>query len=117
MDGVFVQSGDMDLQDGEQFAFVSRVIPDFKFIGEDGAGAQTVDLLVRMRDAPGGNLVTDANVAVDSETQVKNIRGRGRQFALKVSSHNDSSQNTANRLGVGWRLGSTRLDVKPDGRQ
>ena len=33
MDGVFVQSGDMDLQDGEQFAFVSRVIPDFKFIG------------------------------------------------------------------------------------
>lgn len=117
MDGVFVQSGDMDLQDGEQFAFVSRVIPDFKFIGEDGAGAQTVDLLVRMRDAPGGSFVTDANVAVDSETQVKNIRGRGRQFALKVSSYNDSSQNTANRLGVGWRLGSTRLDVKPDGRQ
>ena len=70
-----------------------------------------------MRDAPGGSFVTDANVAVDSETQVMNIRGRGRQFALKVTSYNDSSQNTANRLGVGWRLGSTRLDVKPDGRQ
>jgi len=117
MDNVSIQSGDIDIGDGEQFAFVSRVIPDFKFIGTDGAGPQTVDLIVKMRDAPGGTLVADATIPVDAETQVKNIRGRGRQFSLNVSSFNDGSNNNANRLGVGWRLGSTRLDVKPDGRQ
>ena len=70
-----------------------------------------------MRDAPGGTLTADATIPVDAETKVTNIRGRGRQFSLNVTSFNDGSNNNANRLGVGWRLGSTRLDVKPDGRQ
>ena len=37
-----------------------------------------------------------------------NTRVRGRQLILKVSSDN---------LGTAWQLGSTRIDIRPDGRR
>jgi len=37
-----------------------------------------------------------------------NTRVRGRQLILKVSSTN---------LGTTWQLGSTRIDIRPDGRR
>jgi len=35
-------------------------------------------------------------------------RARGRQMIMKISS---------NVLGTSWQLGSTRIDIRPDGRR
>ena len=45
---------------------------------------------------------------VEQFTNQVNLRLRGRSFAVKVASSD---------TGVTWRLGSPRLDVKPDGRR
>ena len=36
MDGVFIESADIDIADGENFAFVKKVIPDVLFSSETG---------------------------------------------------------------------------------
>jgi hypothetical protein len=48
-----------------------------------------------------------AATVAQSATQ-NNIRARGRAFGLRVESDG---------LGVAWRLGSPRLDIRPDGGQ
>ena len=53
--------------------------------------------------------------AVQSNTGQVNIRARGRQVALRIESDDDASNN--GNLGIGWRLGATRLDVRQDGRR
>ena len=45
---------------------------------------------------------------VEQFTDQIHLRLRGRSFAMRIES-------TA--TGVGWRLGSPRLDVRPDGRR
>jgi hypothetical protein len=47
-------------------------------------------------------------VPVEQFTDQVNLRLRGRSFAMRIES-------TA--TGVGWRLGSPRLDIRPDGRR
>ena len=48
-------------------------------------------------------------------TQKLDTRIRARQLTFRVESDDDNSSGV--RLGVGWRLGDTRLDIKPDGRR
>ena len=73
-------------------------------------------MTLKTRNAPGGQyLQTDAttvtktaSVPIEQFTQQANVRLRGRSFALRVES--DST-------GVAWRLGSPRIDVRPDGKR
>ena len=55
-----------------------------------------------------GSITQTAVLPVEEFTQQLNIRVRGRQMAVKVSS---------DALGVQWQLGSPRLDMRPDGRR
>ena len=113
MTGVFIESADMDLGDGEQFAFVSKVIPDLKFISEGGGN---VKLLTKVRNFP-GDPIDDTSISSSSvitpTTQQSFIRSRGRQFVLRVESNDGDSGNR----GAGWRLGATRLELRSDGRR
>ena len=49
-----------------------------------------------------------ASVPVEQFTNDVNVRLRGRSMAFKVSSAD---------TGIAWRLGSPRVEVKPDGRR
>jgi hypothetical protein len=113
MTGVFIESSDFDLGDGEQFAFARRIIPDFKFI-EDQNNC-SVNVVVKTRNFPGDSLTTNSTNEVSSTTQQSFIRARARQMALRVESNDDASNN--GNLGVGWRLGATRIDIKADGKR
>ena len=44
MTNVFIESSDMDIGDGEQFSFIKRIIPDYKFIQDDNNGNVNVVL-------------------------------------------------------------------------
>jgi len=58
----------------------------------------------------GGGSAREVQVSteIDNYTDIVNIRMRGRDMALKVSS--DS-------LGTRWQLGTPRLNMRPDGRR
>ena len=114
MDNVFIESSDFDLEDGDYFSFVRKVIPDVKFTGNGGTG-QTINFVLKSRNFPGDSLSTDTTQTVTASTQKLDTRIRARQVALRIESDDDNSEEI--RLGVGWRLGDTRLDLKPDGRR
>tara|TARA_A100000172_G_scaffold29573_1_gene17542 strand:+ start:416 stop:2311 length:1896 start_codon:yes stop_codon:yes gene_type:complete len=114
MDNVFVESADFDLGDGEQFQFVRRCIPDVKFTGDSGT-TQTLNFVLKARNFPGESLTTDQTTSFTSSTTKIDTRARGRQAAVRFESDDDGTTGT--RLGVGFRIGGTRLDLQPNGRR
>ena len=113
MTGVFIESSDFDLGDGDQFAFARRIIPDFKFIENENNGS--VNIVVKTRNFPGDTLATNSTNEIASTTQQSFIRARARQMALRFESNDDASDD--GNLGIGWRLGATRIDIKADGKR
>jgi hypothetical protein len=114
MDNVFIESADFDLGDGEQFQFVRRCIPDVKFTGDSGA-TQTMNFVLKARNFPGESLTTDQTTAFTGSTTKIDTRARGRQAVVRFESDDDGA--TGARLGVGFRIGGTRLDLQPNGRR
>tara|TARA_R100001126_G_scaffold21529_1_gene10557 strand:- start:8070 stop:9938 length:1869 start_codon:yes stop_codon:yes gene_type:complete len=113
MTGVFIESSDFDLGDGDEFAFARRIIPDFNFI--ENQNDCSVNIVVKTRNFPGDSLSTNSTNEIQSTTQQSFIRARARQMAIRVES-NDDATNDGN-LGIGWRLGATRIEVQPDGKR
>jgi hypothetical protein len=110
----YVQSSPVDLGDGEQFMFVSRVIPDITFRNSTNDPSATMTLTAQ--NFPGGEFFGDqpspvarsATVPVERYTQQTFVRLRGRAMALRIES---------NKVGTAWRLGSPRVSLRTDGRR
>ena len=110
-----IESSQMDIGEGDNFVFLRRVIPDITFEGST-VSSPAVNFTLKTRNFPGGkylqtstNAVTrSATTPVEQFTDQVNIRLRGRSFALRIE------EGTA---GVRWRLGSPRIDIRPDGRR
>ena len=113
MTNVFIESADFDLGEGDMYQSISRIIPDVKFTGSANTGAegQTLDIVLKRRNFPGEELTTAVTSACTSVTTKIDTRVRGRQAVLRVQS-NDTNTND---VGMGFRLGATRIDIKPDG--
>ena len=95
-----IESGDIDIADGDNFMSISRFIPDFKNqIGE-------VDITLKSRPYPSTTQRSHGPFTVTTSTNKKDTRIRGRQLALRVSS---------NAVDDKWRYGTLRFDAKPDG--
>ena len=113
MTNVFIESSDFDIGEGDQFTFIRRIIPDFKFIENQNNGS--INIVVKTRNFPGDSLTTNSTNEISETTQQAYVRGRARQMVLRFES-NDDADNDGN-LGIGWRLGATRIDIKADGRR
>ena len=110
----YIESSTVDIAEGDQFMFASRIIPDITFRNSDNS--PTATFTIKARNYPGGSyfgasnnaVVSTAIVPVQLFTEQSFIRVRGRSVALRVES---------NQVNTAWRLGSPRLDVRPDGRR
>ena len=111
----YIESADFDIDDGDKFTFVQRIIPDIDFEGSIEAYPE-VTYSIKARNFPGGGFSSQDDRVV-AKTVVTNIdrytpqvwvRLRGRQMAIRIDS---------NRVGVQWQLGATRMDLRPDGRK
>jgi hypothetical protein len=111
----FIQTADFDIGDGDQFSFVSRIIPDVKFLGSS-TNTPAVTLSLYPHNYPGAlygtadvdTVQATSVVPVQQYTEQVYTRIRGRQLALRV---------TSSDLGVAWQMGAMRLDIRPDGRR
>lgn len=112
MTNVFVESSDFDIGDGEQFAFINRMIPDIRFLSNSNGGQ--VNIVLKTRNFPGDTLTTNSTSAISSSTQQSHVRARARQAVVRIESDDD---NVPANTATGWRLGATRLDVRTDGRR
>ena len=122
----YITSSEFDLDDGHNFAFVWRLLPDITFRGSTTSSPQVTMYLLPLNNSGSGyhvdNVAANQSVGGDSFANVTRVatvpieeftgqiytRVRGRQMAIKVES-------TA--LGVAWQLGAPRLDLRPDGRR
>ena len=110
-----ITSSQLDLGDGESFAFIRRIIPDVTFDGST-SDSPAVNFTLKTRNFPGGpytttntNAVTrSATVPVEQFTTQAHVRLRGRSFTLELESTIAKTQ---------WRLGAPRVEVRPDGRR
>ena len=114
MDNVFIESADFDLGDGEEFQFIRRMIPDVKFTGT-GGDDQQLNVVLKQRNFPGESLSTDQTTRFTASTTKIDMRGRARQATLRFESDDDAAEGV--RLGVGFRIGGTRLDIRPNGKR
>ena len=104
----YIQSSPLDIGDGEQFSLIRRVFPDVSFENSSN-DSPYVDITVNVRNISGGNYLKSSTASYyDNNRQQVDFRLRGRQMSLKL---------TSDLLGTTWRLGSPRIDVRPDGRR
>ena len=113
MTGVFIESSDFDIGDGNQFTSISSIIPDINFLQDSNSGS--INIVTKVRNFPGESLTTKATSEISSSTTKADVRARGRQAVIRVESNDDQSGD--GNVSLGWRLGATRLDVKADGRR
>ena len=124
----FIESGDVELSDGNELSFYSRIIPDLMMFNSSGDSAVTVS--INGKYYPGDSASEESSVTAnfagptgtnptvirqytvgsgsDSNAYVESmqVRGRARAAAIKVTGSNSTAQ---------WRLGDVRIDTQPDG--
>ena len=116
-----ITSSEFDLDDGDRFMFINRMLPDVTFDGSTvSAPAATMTLLPMQNSGSGYNnplseggtntstVTRSATVPIEKFTGQVFVRVRGRQMAFTMES---------TEIGVAWKLGIPRLDMRPDGRR
>jgi hypothetical protein len=117
----YITSSEFDIDDGHNFGFVWRLLPDLTFRGSTSETPVANFSLLPMQNSGSGynspasvggsnnaNVSRIATVPIEQFTGQINTRVRGRQLAMKIES-------TA--LGTTWQLGAPRIDIRPDGRR
>jgi hypothetical protein len=118
----YISSSEFDIDDGHNFGFVYRILPDLTFRGSTGSNTPQVTMtLIPLQNSgagynspqsEGGNSYASiqriATAPVEEFTGQVFIRVRGRQMVFKVQ---------GNQIGTQWQLGAPRIDVKADGRR
>ena len=116
MDGVYVESADIDITDGDNYVFLKKVLPDVLFVNEIGTSQNgSLNIVVKRRDFSNQTLSTDSTTQITSNSTFGSLRSRGRQFVLRFESDDDNTENE--RKNYKWRLGNTRVEVQPSGRR
>ena len=124
----YIKSADVDIDDGDKFMLLRRIIPDVNFTNSQTVNpvtgatiTPTAVITVGVRNFPGAanstvnvegdptvrNVVT-STATIDQYTNQVFIRARGRQLNFKIGS---------NSVGTQWQLGMPRIDARPDGRR
>jgi hypothetical protein len=117
----YILSSEFDIDDGHNFGFVWRMLPDLKFNGSTAAAPQVTMTLYPMQNSGsgynsplsvGGNAYATSTrtstYPIEAFTGQIYTRVRGRQMAFKIA---------GNQLGLQWQLGAPRIDIRNDGRR
>jgi hypothetical protein len=122
----YVQSSDFDIEDGQNFGFVWRILPDINFNGSSVNNPYVTMTVVPRENAGASYGTADAPTVTSADnfalpyppnssvyivqtfTGQVYTRLRGRQMSFRIDS---------DALGVAWQLGRPRIDVKSDGKR
>jgi hypothetical protein len=117
----FITTSESDMEDGHNFVFIRRILPDITFRGSTAESPSATMSVIPLNNSGSGytdpasvggsdnGLVTrTATVPIEQFTGQLFVRVRGRQFAFKIES---------NQLDTTWQMGAIRLDIMQDGRR
>jgi hypothetical protein len=116
-----ISSSEFDIDDGHNFGFIWRVLPDLTFRGSTGATPQCTMTLIPFENSGSGatdprstagtsnaSIQRIATAPIEEFTGQVYIRVRGRQLIFQMES---------TLVGTTWQLGAPRIDIKQDGRR
>ena len=135
----YIISSEFDIDDGHNFGFVTRVLPDVTFAGSTAPvedQSLTMALLPLQNSGSGytrgvTNVAPSANMSValtnertvqrQSDNGVERFSGtitpyQGNLY-IRVRGRQMAIKARSNELGVQWQLGKFRIDLRPDGRK
>jgi hypothetical protein len=96
------------IAEGEEYAFVDRIIPDFKWGMFSGSQGAQVQITFNVVDYPGGTPLTYGPYTMTATLTFLPVRFRGALMSITVSSSD---------IGSFWRLGKVRYRYAPCGRR
>ncbi len=98
------------ITEGEDFAFVDQIIPDFIWgtYGSQATGSAQIQMTFNVTNYPGDAPASYGPYLVTEATEYISVRFRGRQMSITVES---------NDVGSFWRLGRVRFRFAPAGRR
>lgn len=96
----FIETGEFELTEGDEYLFVDRLIPDIELTGD-------INFTLKLRPYPAGTETSKGPYTLTTSTTKQDLRARGRQLAVRFESSS---------VGDNWRLGDQRLRVRPEGR-
>lgn len=99
----FIESGDIDLGEGEEIMFVDRFVPDFNLIPNRNA-----NLYLKYKMYPSESGVTKGPYVFNNDTKQISLRVRGRHVSVKYE---------VNALGSDFEVGAPRFGIKVDGER
>jgi len=98
----YIESSDFDVDQGDKFMFISRLIPDMTI------NAGSVDYIFKTKRYAQSTQTTDTTATVSATTEKVDLRIRTRDLAMRVES---------DALSDSWQMGTARLGVRTDGRR
>ena len=118
----YISSSEFDIDDGHNFGFAYRILPDLTFRGSEGSNTPQVTMtLIPLQNSGSGynnplseggvnyaNIQRIVTAPVEEFTGQVFVRVRGRQMVFRVEN---------NLIGTQWQLGAPRIDMKQDGRR
>jgi hypothetical protein len=111
----YIESAEFDIDDGQNFGFVWRMVPDLTFQGSTSQSPQVTMTLYGMNGSGSGfnteaakAVARTSTVTIEQFTNIIYTRIRGRQMIMRVGSDG---------LGTTWQLGAPRIDIKQDGQR
>jgi len=111
----YIESAEFDIDDGEHFGFVWRMVPDLTFQGSTAATPQVTMTMYGMNGSGSGynteaakSVARTSTAVIEQFTNIIYTRIRGRQMIIEISSDG---------LGTTWQLGAPRIDIRQDGRR
>lgn len=98
-----LESGDIDIGDGEYMMQVKKAYPDFATL------TGSVSLTLNAKEYPGSSQTLSSTAAtITSSTKYANPKVRGRQVSISLAT---------SALSDHWRMGTLRLDIVPHGKK
>ena len=111
----YIESAEFDIEDGQNFGFVWRMVPDLTFDGSTATTPQVTMTLYGMNGSGSGfnteaakSVARTSTVTIEQFTNIVYTRIRGRQMIMKIGSDG---------VGTTWQLGAPRIDIRQDGRR
>jgi hypothetical protein len=126
----YINSAQFDIDDGHNFGFIWRVVPDITFRGSTAVSPSVTMTLLPLQNSgsgynnptsvggtsyasvssSGNQTITVGGKAYEIEKFTGQVytRVRGRQLSFSIYS---------NQMNTTWQLGAPRIDIRPDGRR
>jgi hypothetical protein len=101
----FIESGYFDLDEGTDFMFVDRILPDLEL---PGTSTCKISIKTKKYPHPNAQVITKGPFIFNDTDNKISMRARGRQIAIRYEVDGE---------GQDFEIGKVRIGIRPDGRR